>query len=161
MKTVADSPGSDARRPRGRRLPTRLRADDGMAMVEFALVLPVLLAVLTGILQFGLMFNKYISLTDAARAGARQIALSRGQTGTNPCTAEETTLENNEPTLNLTSANFPTPTFSNAADNCSNPGSWNQGDTVTFTIHMPYTFKVYGINLGTTTLTAQVTDAIE
>jgi len=158
MKTRADNPGSNTRK-RGRLL-ARLRADEGMAMVEFALVLPVLLAVLTGILQFGLMFNKYISLTDAARAGARQIALSRGQTGTNPCTAEETTLENNEPTLNLTSASFNV-SFSNAADTCSNPGSWNQGDTVTFTIHMPYTFKVYGINLGTTTLTGQVTDAIE
>ena len=159
MRTRGDNPGSVAR-PARRRLLARLRADEGMAMVEFALVLPVLLAVLTGILQFGLMFNKYISLTDAARAGARQIALSRGQTGTNPCTAEETTLENNEPTLNLTSASFNV-SFSNVADNCSNPGSWNQGDTVTFTIHMPYTFKVYGINLGTTTLTAQVTDAIE
>jgi Flp pilus assembly protein TadG len=157
-RAATQAPG--ARPRRGGKLLARLRADDGVAMVEFALVLPVLLAVLTGILQFGLMFNRYISLTDAARIGAREVALARGSTG-NPCTAEETTLENNEPTLNLTAANFNTPTFSNPADTCSNPGSWNQGDTVTFTIHEPYTFHVYGINLGTVTLTAQVTDAIE
>jgi Flp pilus assembly protein TadG len=139
----------------------RLRTDEGVAMVEFALVLPVLLALVTGILQFGLMFNQYISLTDAARAGAREIALSRGQS-VNPCTTEETTLENNEPTLHLTSANFsPAPTFSNPADTCNNAVNWNQGDTVTFYIQTPYTFHVYGINLGTVTLKAQVTDSIE
>ena len=161
MNARAASPDRGALTARGRKLRTRLRAEDGVAMVEFALVLPVLLAVLTGILQFGLMFNKYISLTDAARIGAREIALSRGTTG-NPCTAEETTLENNEPTLNLTAGNFtPAPTFSNAADSCSDPGDWNQGDTVTFYIQEPYTFHVYGINLGTVMLTSQVTDSIE
>ena len=40
-------------------------------MVEFTLVLPVLLVVLFGIIQFGITFNNYISLTDSVRAGAR------------------------------------------------------------------------------------------
>ena len=38
--------------------------------MEFALVLPVLLVLVTAILQFGLLFNNYITLTDAVRSGA-------------------------------------------------------------------------------------------
>ena len=46
-------------------------------MAELALVLPVLLVLLLGIAQFGVVFNNYISLTDAVRAGARRAAVSR------------------------------------------------------------------------------------
>ena len=53
-------------------------------MVEMALVLPVLLLVLTGILTFGLAFNNYVILTEATSVGARALAISRGAT-TDPC----------------------------------------------------------------------------
>jgi Flp pilus assembly protein TadG len=46
-------------------------------MVEFALVAPVLLMLLLGILQFGLLFNNWIEVTNAARDGARKGAVSR------------------------------------------------------------------------------------
>jgi Flp pilus assembly protein TadG len=51
--------------------------EDGQATVEFALVLPVLALLLLGIVQFGIAFNHYLTLTDAVRAGARQAAVSR------------------------------------------------------------------------------------
>ena len=47
-------------------------------MVEFAIVLPVLLLVVLGIMQFGVVYNNWVTLTDATRAGARQAAVSRG-----------------------------------------------------------------------------------
>ena len=47
-------------------------------MVEFALVLPVLLLVLLAILRFGLLFENYLTLTDAVRSGARTLAIGRG-----------------------------------------------------------------------------------
>ena len=50
---------------------------NGQAIVEFALVLPILMAILLGIIQFGIIFNNYITLTDATRAGARKAAVSR------------------------------------------------------------------------------------
>ena len=59
----------------------RARDERGQAMVEFALVLPILMALLLGIIQFGIVFNNYITLTDAARAGARKAAVSRLTTG--------------------------------------------------------------------------------
>src|ERR1700719_3147362 len=60
----------------------RLRglAQHGQAMVEMALILPVLLLVVTGILTFGLAFNNYVLLTEATSIGARTLAISRGAT---------------------------------------------------------------------------------
>jgi len=46
-------------------------------MTEFALVLPILALLLFGVIQFGIVFNNYITLTDATRAGARKAAVSR------------------------------------------------------------------------------------
>lgn len=46
-------------------------------MAEFTLVLPILALLLFGIIQFGLVFNNYLTLTDAVRAGARQASVAR------------------------------------------------------------------------------------
>jgi len=45
-------------------------------MVEFTLVLPILCVVLFGVIQMGILFHDYITLTDATRAGARVAAVS-------------------------------------------------------------------------------------
>lgn len=49
-----------------------LRDDCAQSIVEFALVLPLLLFLVVGIIQFGLIFNAYITLTNAVREGARE-----------------------------------------------------------------------------------------
>ena len=46
-------------------------------MTEFAIVLPMLAMLLFGIIQFGILYNNYVTVTDAARAGARKAAVSR------------------------------------------------------------------------------------
>jgi Flp pilus assembly protein TadG len=57
---------------------TRLgRREKGQALVEIALILPVFLLLLLGIVQFGSVFRDYIALTDATRVGARQAAVAR------------------------------------------------------------------------------------
>ena len=43
----------------------------GQSMVEMALVLPILLLLFMGIVQFGFIFNGHITVTSAAREGAR------------------------------------------------------------------------------------------
>lgn len=49
-----------------------LRKDEkGQSLVEFALVLPVLLFLVLGMLEYGWMLNAKISVTAAAREGAR------------------------------------------------------------------------------------------
>ena len=54
-----------------------LRSEDGQAATELALVFPILLVILIAIAQFGILFNNYITLTDATRTGARKAAVSR------------------------------------------------------------------------------------
>ena len=49
--------------------------DRGAAAVEFALVLPLLLLVLFGIIDFGRALNAQLTLTQAAREGVRLAAL--------------------------------------------------------------------------------------
>ena len=43
----------------------------GAAIVEFAIILPILLLLVMGIIQFGFIFNGQITLTSAVREGAR------------------------------------------------------------------------------------------
>jgi Flp pilus assembly protein TadG len=58
------------------------RANDrGAAAVEFALVLPLLLILIFGIIDFGRLLNAKITLTEAAREGARATALLGGDAG--------------------------------------------------------------------------------
>jgi len=53
------------------RLIKHRRDDRGAAAVEFALVLPVLVLLLFGIIEFGLVFDAQLTITHAAREGAR------------------------------------------------------------------------------------------
>jgi Flp pilus assembly protein TadG len=46
-------------------------AKTGQALVEFAIVLPIALLILAGILQFGLIFSSAIGLNNAVREAAR------------------------------------------------------------------------------------------
>ena len=47
------------------------RSESGAAMVEFAIVLPILIMFLLGIIDFGRAFFLYNNLTNAVREGAR------------------------------------------------------------------------------------------
>ena len=53
------------------RLPSRPCTQRGNALVEFALVLPLLLLIFAGIVDFGFLFQRYEVITNAAREGAR------------------------------------------------------------------------------------------
>jgi Flp pilus assembly protein TadG len=53
----------------------RLMCDRGAELIEFALVTPLLLLLVFGVANFGLMFQRYEVLTNAAREGARVAAL--------------------------------------------------------------------------------------
>jgi hypothetical protein len=49
----------------------RVRSERGAELVEFALVLPLLLVLVGGIIDFGFLFQRYEVVTNAAREGAR------------------------------------------------------------------------------------------
>ncbi|MFZ5642259.1 MAG: TadE/TadG family type IV pilus assembly protein [Bacillota bacterium] len=48
-----------------------LKSERGQAMVELALVLPVLLVLFMGVIEFGRIYHSYLMITNASREGAR------------------------------------------------------------------------------------------
>lgn len=54
-------------------------SERGAAAVEFALIAPILVMLLLGIMEFGRAYNAQISLTNAAREGVRVMAISKNQ----------------------------------------------------------------------------------
>jgi len=48
-----------------------VKSEKGQSMVELALILPIIILILFGILEFGRIFYSYIVITNAAREGAR------------------------------------------------------------------------------------------
>lgn len=51
------------------------KGERGSQLIEFALVFPMLLLVMLGIIDFGFLFQRYEVLTNAAREGARVAVL--------------------------------------------------------------------------------------
>lgn len=58
---------------------SRHRRDRGAVAVEFALVAPLFLAVVLGIVEFANFFRVQISVTQAAREAARTMAITNDQ----------------------------------------------------------------------------------
>jgi len=72
------------------RSPARRTADRGAAAVEMALVMPLLLLMVFGIIDFGRMLNAQIALTEAAREGARVVALGYDDSAVNAVVSTST-----------------------------------------------------------------------
>jgi Flp pilus assembly protein TadG len=145
---------------------TRIRREDGQALVEFALVLPILLMIATGITSFGLVFYRYITLTDAVHAGARKLSLGRG--APDPCTdaTNQTVASADTPGVDLQPSDvtiFLGTTRLQQPQSCSGTDSyWVQGNQVTVSATIKYSLTIFGvITVKNGTLTAQATDAIE
>jgi len=60
------------------RVKNKIRVRRGQALIEFALVLPLLLILLLFIVQYGIIYRTAISLTNLSREGARYAATSPG-----------------------------------------------------------------------------------
>jgi Flp pilus assembly protein TadG len=66
----------------------KTRSEDGMAMVEMVIVLPLLLMLLFGIVEFAVAFGQWQVVSNAAREGARRAILFRDPTLCSTATVE-------------------------------------------------------------------------
>lgn len=73
----------------------RKKSEKGQAMVEFALILPVLLLIIAGIIDFGLIYNQKVLANNASREAARYVAVNYNEN------LKLKTLPNNELQLNV------------------------------------------------------------
>jgi Flp pilus assembly protein TadG len=144
--------------------------DCGQAMVEMALVLPILLLVVTGILTFGLAFNNYVLLTEATSIGARTLAISRGAT-TDPCATASSAIIAAAPLLSSANLSYTfvlngtTYTGSSCSSGSSTTGAAAnlvQGANVVVTVTYPCSLAVYGANYAPhCSLQAQMTELVQ
>ncbi len=70
MPTTPHRPPRTARR--GPLVRRHRRDEEGQSLVEFSLILAPLLFLLLGIIQFGFVFNAYVTVSTAAREAARE-----------------------------------------------------------------------------------------
>jgi Flp pilus assembly protein TadG len=127
-----------------------MRNEKGQTMVEFTLVLPVLLVVLFGIIQFGIVFSNYVALTDAVRAGARTAAVSRSST--TPVADVKARVMDASGDLDSSKVNVPDPVT---------PQGWVHGADVTVTASYPYSISLLGIVVASGNLSSSTTERIE
>lgn len=106
------------------------RSESGQSALEFAIILPVLLAIVVGIFEFGIAWNRKQVLTNAAREGARWLVLP----GTDPALARS------EIDIYLTSAGIDPATVADSID--QETGS--TGDTVTVQLTLVHELAFIG-----------------
>jgi Flp pilus assembly protein TadG len=163
----------------GKRVRARPGASNegGQAAVEFALVLPILLLIVTGIFTFGIALHNYLELTDAVSIGARQLAIDRNAclgtgcpTTTDPCAATVAIIENAAPFLVPSNLTFAVVLNGNAyGASCSSSstttgaeGNMLQGTAATVTVSYPCNLSVFGANLvPNCKMYAQTTEIIQ
>lgn len=128
-----------------------IRDQRGQTAVEFALLAPILIVLLLGIIQVGLAFHNYVTLTDAARAGARQAILARYNGG--DFTAAKQAVRNSAADLDQSQLGVKvddlTPTTA--------------GSLVTVTATYPYSIDIplLGLSVASGNLTATAKEQLE
>jgi Flp pilus assembly protein TadG len=102
-----------------------LKNQRGQALVEFAIILPLLLLIIMSIIEFGLMLNSYLTVRNVSREGARAgIVGSTNAEIENTIISTSPNLEECKLTINITPPE----------------GSRKSGDTLT--VKLTYKYKL-------------------
>ena len=125
-----------------------IRCERGQTMTEFAVVLPVLMLIVFAVIQFGITFNNFVTLTDAVRAGARVAAVSR--LDANRVADAQQKVIDSAGGLNLTSGQVTV-----------NSSTWGHGDDVQVTAVYPYSISLFGIVVKSGNLSSTTTERVE
>lgn len=116
-------------------------------MTEFALVLPILVILLFGVIQFGIVFNNYITVTDAVRAGARKGAVGRHLQDPNAAVVQSV----RDAATDLRQSDL----------NVSVTSSWQHGEDVSVTGSYPYSISLLGLVVKSGQLTSTTKERVE
>jgi Flp pilus assembly protein TadG len=128
---------------------SKARKEDGQAVAELALVLPILIAVLLGIVQFGILFNNYITLTDATRTGARKATVTRfvadsGAAAVATVKSAASGLDQTKLAVNVTATDWTVP-----------------GSEITVTATYPYSISILNWTIASGSLTSTTKERLE
>ncbi len=148
--------------------------NEGGSLVEFALVLPLILMLMTGMFSFGIGLNNYIVLTNAVNLGARTVALARNQTtpalaGTDPCAYAVQVANASAPGIQSSSITYAitytttsvTPAVATPYTNSCAGLAMNPGDTVQVKATYPYSLAIYGWRSTSINLIGQTSELVQ
>jgi Flp pilus assembly protein TadG len=119
----------------------------GQALVEFALVLPILVLLLFSVIQLGMVYKNYLALTDAVRAGARKATVSRLAGDPNGTAVSA---------VDSAAADLDASKLAVVVDS-----TWQQGQDVTVSASYPYEISLLGIVVKSGTLSTTITERVE
>ena len=150
--------------------------DEGGSIIEFALLVPLMMVLITGMFSFGIALNNYTVLTNGVSAGARALALSRGQTSpalaaSDPCAYAIQVANTALPSLNQSAITWTivwTTTNSSGSQvsttyssrTCTSM-SLNAGDTIQVKGVYPFNLIVYGWRPAALSMTNQTTELVQ
>jgi Flp pilus assembly protein TadG len=125
-----------------------LKKQNGQTMVEFAIVVPIILLVIFAVIQFGILYHNYVTLTDAVRAGVRQGAVSRHLPSGREAAVEDRVRDS---AVNLDQAQL----------DVDVTATWDQGADVTVTATYPYEVDLLGMVVASGDLESTATERVE
>jgi Flp pilus assembly protein TadG len=127
------------------------RDERGQTAVEFALIAPVLIILLLGIIQLGVAFHDYVTITDAARAGARKAITARFGAGSFDDAKQA--VRDSAAQLNQTQLD----------PQVTDPDGLTPGSLVTVTVTYPYSINIplFGLTVSSGNLTAVAKERLE
>lgn len=131
-----------------RRIPNT-RSDAGQAFVEFALVLPILCVLLFGIVQVGIAYKDYVTVTDAVRAGARKGAVSRNMGSGPASSATESLVRSSASDLDQSKLEVTV------------TSGWNPGDDLNVKASYPYDINLLGFVVASGKFSSTTTERVE
>jgi len=135
--------------------------ESGQALFEFAMIAIPMSLLIVGIIKFGILFDQYVTLTQATDTGARTLAVNRGA-GTGPptaCSMAQTALDNAATTLTTSQINVSTSFPSPDTSTCS---ALVAGDSATVEATYPCDLQILFLNLWPSCqLVAETTVRIE
>lgn len=148
----------------------------GGSLVEFALVLPMMMVLITGMFTLGLILNNYMVLTSMVGTTARTLALTRNQSipalaGTDPCAYAIQTATTNGPSLNATAVTWSIAwTTTNQSTGVSSTTTYTNtcagkvplpSDIVAVSATYPVTFILYGWTPNSMSLNARTAELMQ
>lgn len=143
------------------------RKNDGGSLVEFAVTLPLILLIMTGIFSFSTALWQKITLAEAMSVGGRLLAVDRGDV--DPCLTVTNAIRNAAPglspsnlvlTYSINGVNYGT-----GVTTCAGPSTGNvnmvQNGTATIWATYPISLTVYNYAASNMTMSGKITEAIQ
>ena len=135
----------------------------GQSLIEFTLVMPLLLIMMTGMVSVGLARNNFLVLTNGVNIGTQRLAMSRGQT-TDPCATAYAAIQAAAPTLTASSIsfNFSINGASFTTTSCATGAAdMVQGTAATITATYPCVYAIYAMSNHACSVAASSSEMIQ